>query len=162
MTHTLCYAEDMEEEKLQAAKSILLDNDGNKFAAIKAFMAQQGTDIDTAASYINQAYISLDSPSTSVPSSTAMVPYCPPPQKEVVVREYVVDSHPQPEPESTAGLIIFAILASLAKTAWELGWLFLKIVLYCVFILPFKVATFLLLFFYTDKAINRRRRDYWF
>ena len=152
----------MEEEKLQAAKAILLDNDGNKFAAIKAFMTQQGTDIDTAASYINQAYTSLDSPSTSAPSSTAMVPYCPPPQKEVVVREYVVDSQPKPEPESTAGLIIFAILASLAKTAWELGWLFLKIVLYCVFILPFKVATFLLLFFYTDKAINRRRRDYWF
>ena len=152
----------MEEEKLQAAKAILLDNDGNKFAAIKAFMTQHGTDIDTAASYINHAYTSLDSPSTSEPSSTAMVPYCPPPQKEVVVRENVVDSQPKPEPESTAGLIIVTILASLAKTAWELGWLFLKIVLYCVFILPFKVATFLLLFFYTDKAINRRRHDYWF
>ena len=151
----------MEKEKLQAAKAILLDNDGNKFAAIKAFMTQEEADIDTAASYINQAYTSLDSPSTSVSSSTAMVPYCPPPQEEVVVREYVVDSQAKPEPESTAGLIIVAILASLAKTAWELGWLFLKIVLYCVFILPFKVATFLLLFFYTDKAINRRRRDYW-
>ena len=154
----------MEEEKFQAAKAILLDNDGNKFAAIKAFMAQEGADIDTAANYINQAYSVLDTPTPPKVHSTPMLPAAPiePESHEVVVREYMVETKTQPEQGSTAGLIIVAILASLVKTAWELGWLFLKIVLYCVFILPFKIATFLLLFFYTDKAINRRRRDYWF
>lgn len=154
----------MEEEKLQAAKSILLESDGNKFAAIKAFMAQYGTDIDTAASYINKAYIILDVPTPPEVHSTPMLPTAPiEPEEphEVVVKEYVVETKPQPESSSNAGLIIYAILASLAKAAWELGWLFLKIVLYCVFILPFKVATFLLLLFYTDKAINSRKRSYW-
>lgn len=153
----------MEEEKLQAAKAILLDNDGNKFAAIKAFMTQEGANIDTAANYINQAYSALDAPAPPEVHSTPMLPAAPiePEPHEVVVREYVVEAKPQPEPSSNAGLIIYAILASLAKAAWELGWLFLKIVLYCVFILPFKVATFLLLLFYTDKAINSRKRNYW-
>ena len=153
----------MEEEKLQAAKSILLESDGNKFAAIKAFMAQYGTDIDTAANYINQAYSALDAPAPPEVHSTPLLPAAPiePEPHEVVVREYVVETKPQSESSSNVGLIIFAILASLAKAAWELGWLFLKIVLYCVFILPFKVATFLLLLFYTDKAINSRKRSYW-
>ena len=146
----------MEEEKLQAAKSILLENDGNKFAAIKAFMAQQGTDIDTAASYISQAYSALDSPAPQ-----PMLPAAPPDPEphEVVVKEYVVKA--RPEPEVNAGLVIYAIIASIAKAAIELGWLFLKILLYCVFILPFTVLTFLLIFFYADKAMSRRKRDYW-
>ena len=168
----------MEEEKLQAAKSILLESDGNKFAAIKAFMAQYGTDIDTAASYINQAYIILDVPNTTVaycePNPQPMLP-APPVQEDPVTQEYSTATQPVEMKEYVVeettgqkvvtglkvGFGIFAVLVYLAKAAVEIGWVLLKLFLYVFVVLPFKIVTFFLLLFYTDKAINSRKRSYW-
>lgn len=166
----------MEEEKLQAAKAILLDNDGNKFAAIKAFMAQQGTDIDTAASYINQAYIILDVPNTTVAyCEPKPMPPAPPVQEDPVPQEYSIETQPVEMKEYVVeettgqkvvtglkvGFGIFAVLVYLAKAAVEIGWVLLKLFLYVFVVLPFKILTFFLLLFYTDKAINSRKRSYW-
>ena len=166
----------MEEEKLQAAKAILLDNDGNKFAAIKAFMTQQGTDIDTAASYINQAYIILDVPNTIVAyCEPKPMPPAPPVQEDPVPQKYSIETQPVEMKEYVVeettgqkvvtglkvGFGIFAVLVSLAKAAVEIGWVLLKLFLYVFVVLPFKILTFFLLLFYTDKAINSRKRSYW-
>ena len=59
------------------------------------------------------------------------------------------------------GFGIFAVLVYLAKAAVEIGWVLLKLFLYVFVVLPFKILTFFLLLFYTDKAINSRKHSYW-
>ena len=153
-----------------------MDNDGNKFAAIKAFMTQQGTDIDTAASYINQAYIILDVPNTIVAyCEPKPMPPAPPVQEDPVPQKYSIETQPVEMKEYVVeettgqkvvtglkvGFGIFAVLVYLAKAAVEIGWVLLKLFLYVFVVLPFKILTFFLLLFYTDKAINSRKRSYW-
>jgi hypothetical protein len=152
----------MEEEKLQAAKAILLDNDGNKFAAIKAFMAQYGTDIDTAASYINQAYIMLDVPNATVaycePNPQPMLP-APPIQEDTEVKEYVVETKPTPTSGQIAAKIIDGIVFLLFSCAVNFLRLCIKVF---TFMFLFFVHCFLaiVLIFFTDKY-TKKKRSYW-
>ena len=153
----------MEEEKLQAAKAILLDNDDNKFAAIKAFMTQHGVDIDTAANYINQAYSALDAPTPPEVHSTPMLPAAPiePEPHEVVVREYVVETKPQPEQNNhKVGLAILdAIVFSLFSCAVTFLRICIKVFTF-MFIFCAQCFLAILLVFFSDKY-TKKRHNYW-
>ena len=153
---------------MQDAKSILLENDGNKFAAIKAFMTNYGTDIDTAASYINRAYIILDAPNTTVaycepkPQEEPMLP-APPKESEpheVVVKEYVVDTKPEPTSGQIAAKIIDGIVFFLFSCAVSFIRICIKVF---TFMFLFFVHCFLaiVLIFFTDKYTKSRKRSYW-